>query len=395
MVTQMPWERLALAVLVALVAALAFFPTLRLRHRLQTAAWLGCSAVVGLSPCLIPLDAPSLRFVASLFTITLLVKLYDVHRESRLCLSLGFWVYMAYLPNGFWLVLRRKPDPPSIGHDFLSLGLRAPAALLLIVICVFLFQIDWSSSVALEYVLKVSAVVSAIVLATNAAAAGYRLVGGVASDFMGNPLIAPTPADFWRRWNIPAHQFLEEYAFKPAGGLRKPIRATLITFGISGIVHEYVFGIAAGRIQGWQFLFFIVQGVAVIATMRIRPKGRLVLLCVAATFVFNMASSVLFFVSVNRVVPFYSSPVQDHCAWLDHPDRSPSLPGGAEQNERRRAGCEVHRHSATPAGADDDIRVVPVGLGDLDCLEVLVRPGGIDDLVVVLGEEGRFHTTRD
>jgi D-alanyl-lipoteichoic acid acyltransferase DltB (MBOAT superfamily) len=169
--------------------------------------------------------------------------------------------------------------------------------------------VNWSSvPFPLEHVLKVAVVTSAVVLMTNAVAAAYRLVGGVAIDFMRNPLAAPTPADFWRRWNVPAQQFLNEYAFTPAGGPRRAARATLVTFGISGMVHEYVFGIASGCVQGWQLLFFMLQGVTVVATMRIRPRGRITLLWIAGTWVFNLASSFLFFLSVNQVLPFYWMP---------------------------------------------------------------------------------------
>jgi hypothetical protein len=304
----MPWDRLALAVVVAFVAALAFYPALRLPHRSRAIIWLGCSTIVGLSPCLISLNATPLRFLASLLAITLLVKLYDVHREVRLGLHLSLWSYLAYLPNGFWLVLRRKPKRPSMSQDLWNLGLRAPAALLSVIVCLMLLQSNWRVSFAFEHILKVSAVVSVVVLTGNAMAAVYRLLGGVALDFMCNPFLAPTPADFWRRWNVPAQQFFNEYAFKPAGGLRNPTRATLITFGVSGMVHEYVFGIAAGRVQGWQLLFFMVQGFAAVATMSIRPKGRIALLWIAGTWAFNWASSVFFFMSVDQIRPFYWIP---------------------------------------------------------------------------------------
>jgi MBOAT, membrane-bound O-acyltransferase family len=305
----MAWDRLGVAVVMAFGAALAFYAALRLAHRGRTFAWLGCSAIVGLSPCVIHLTDTPLRFLVSLFAISLLVKLYSAYRQPQIGLDLGFWSYAANLPNGFWLVQGTKPSRPPMNHDLRRLGFRAPLALLSVVLSFFLFHLDWSTcSFVLEHVLKVTAVVTVVVLTTNATAAVYRLVGGEALDFMRNPFLARTPADFWRRWNVPAHQFLNEYVFKPAGGLRKPIRATLITFGMSGLVHEYVFGIAAGRVQGWQLFFFLVQGIAVVATMNLKPQGRLVPFCVAGTWVWNLASSVLFFVSVNQVVPFYSFP---------------------------------------------------------------------------------------
>jgi D-alanyl-lipoteichoic acid acyltransferase DltB (MBOAT superfamily) len=123
---------------------------------------------------------------------------------------------------------------------------------------------------------------------------------------MLNPAMARTPADFWRRWNRPAQQFFHEYPFRAAGGAHRPIRGTLWAFVVSGLVHEYVFGIAAGAVQGWQMLFFGLHGLAAVATSRLRPRGWLVLPFVGSTIVFNIVLAVLFFKSVNSVLPFYS-----------------------------------------------------------------------------------------
>ncbi len=120
-----------------------------------------------------------------------------------------------------------------------------------------LWRLEWSTvPFAIEHALKVSAVVFAVVLTADASAAAYRLLGGTALDPMGNPITARTPADFWRGWNRPAQQFLHEYVFMPAGGFRRAVRATLTTFGVSGLVHEYVFGIAAGASRVASFSFF-------------------------------------------------------------------------------------------------------------------------------------------
>src|SRR5262249_40362898 len=136
-------------------------------------------------------------------------------------------------------------------------------------------------------------------------AAGLRLLGGRTREPTDNPILARTPADFWRRYNRPAQQFLAEDVFKPLGGLRAPIRATLATFAISGGVHEYGFGIAIERVQGYQMAFFLLQGAAVAATMRVRPKGWRQVPWIAATIAFNLATATLFFASVGEVFPFY------------------------------------------------------------------------------------------
>jgi hypothetical protein len=51
----------------------------------------------------------------------------------------------------------------------------------------------------------------------------------------------------------------------------RPVRATIVTFLVSGVIHEYVFDLAAGRVLGSQMLFFTIHGLAVVATLRLRP----------------------------------------------------------------------------------------------------------------------------
>src|SRR5260370_20964948 len=87
---------------------------------------------------------------------------------------------------------------------------------------------------------------------------------------------------------------------KPAHGFRAPIRATLLTFAVSALVHEYVFGIVLGRVQGYQTVFFLLQGCAAAATLRIRPNGWSAMLWGAATLGFNLATAVFFFASVKN-----------------------------------------------------------------------------------------------
>jgi len=303
----MQWNRLVLAAAVAIAATFGFYPAMRLGRSWRTCAWLVCSAVVALSPAIVPLDFTSLRFVASLLAITLLVKLFDMHQAAQSERLPDFSSYAGYVSDIFWLVFRERPNRRSVGHDVWRLLRTGPAAAFAILLCVVLFRLDWARiPFTVEHCAKAPAVVLAVALTLNAIAVVYRLLGGMAMDPMGDPLAARTPADFWRRWNRPTHQFLQAYAFNPAGGRRHAIRATLVTYAVSGIVHEYVFGIAAGRIQGCQMLFFILQGCAVAATLNLRPRGRRAIFWIAATWVFELATSILFFASVNQVLPFYS-----------------------------------------------------------------------------------------
>jgi D-alanyl-lipoteichoic acid acyltransferase DltB (MBOAT superfamily) len=123
---------------------------------------------------------------------------------------------------------------------------------------------------------------------------------------MHRPYLARTPADFWRRYNRNFQQFFAEDLFKSLDHrLGGPARIVIV-FLFSAVLHEYVFGIATGRIQGYQTAFFLLQGVAVAGTARARPIGRLAILWAAATAVFMLLSSMVFFASMQGVVPFYA-----------------------------------------------------------------------------------------
>src|SRR5260221_14639525 len=96
---------LAAAIFVTHLAALAFYPALRLRGLFRALAWGACTTVVALSPCLVPLGSTGLRQVASMVAIALLVKLYDAYQSGDLARQRGVLFYAAWLPNPCWLVL--------------------------------------------------------------------------------------------------------------------------------------------------------------------------------------------------------------------------------------------------------------------------------------------------
>jgi D-alanyl-lipoteichoic acid acyltransferase DltB (MBOAT superfamily) len=144
----------------------------------------------------------------------------------------------------------------------------------------------------------------------RSAIAIVRLAGGVMRDFSDGPLLARTPADFWRRYNRVFHQYFYENVFKRAGGRRSPAAATMLIFAISGLIHEYVFGLGIGRLQGFQMAFFLLEGAAVAATLRVRPKRpATVAVAITATLAFNALVSFFFFLSFHAIVPLYANPL--------------------------------------------------------------------------------------
>ena len=86
--------------------------------------------------------------------------------------------------------------------------------------------------------------------------------------------------------------------------------ALLAVFVFSGLLHEYLFAAALGRVQGFQLAFFLLQGAAVALTLRVKPDRTI---GVGFTFTFNALTSILFFASVHGVVPFYEDGIP---GWL-------------------------------------------------------------------------------
>ena len=293
----------------ALAAGASYYP-LRYQVRVRR-IWISRVLLVAVlfSPLLVPRWAPLVRFAATLVAITISVKLYDLPLGADSEQPQRFFGFLAYLLHPFALVWAKRPvNPASRRDDVLQLTTGLLLAHVTVGLLVAIFRVDWRRhSFALEHCTKLIAVFLFVLVATNAMAAAFRLAGQPAMNFCGNFFFARTPAEFWRLYNRPVCQFFYEHVFKPLDGRRRPIRATLLTFGISGIIHEYVFDISAGRIFGLQMAFFLIQGVAAALTLRLRPRGFAALVGVALTLAFNLATGLLFFACMNALFPFYAA----------------------------------------------------------------------------------------
>ena len=220
-----------------------------------------------------------------------------------------------FLFNAFSLVHRNliHQPPPDNRHELRTMVRASPGLVAGLIVAVLVFRADWSRlGFWPEHAAKAVAFFLVLVPLVAAFGAAWRLAGLPGREHMNNPFAARTPADFWRRYNRPVHEFLRNDVFHAAAARRADrhasLRATLATFVLSAAVHEYVFTIPVGRVQGYQTAFFLVQGLAVWATLRVKPKGWRIVPWVAATFVFNIVTGALFFASLNHVVPFYQHP---------------------------------------------------------------------------------------
>jgi hypothetical protein len=307
----LPLMWLLVALVSAYLTAIAAYPALSLKRPLRNVVIAGFLLLLAISPLWIPSTARVGRFFATFAVFTLMAKLYDLHVGSRGSRPPPFRTYLGYLPNWFWLVYRADPGAPGSASGNLRKLARATGKVILALVpSVLAFRINWESTpFLLEHAVKGSAVFMTLVPVTAMVTALLRLGGAKARDFMDRPFLASTPAEFWQRYNRPTGQFFYEDVFKPFGGRRTPLRATFATFAVSALLHEYVFGIILGRVQGYQTLFFLIQGLAVMSTLRMRPTGWKKWAGIALTLSFNLISSLLFCASVNQIIPLYSRPM--------------------------------------------------------------------------------------
>jgi hypothetical protein len=274
--------------------------------------WCGLlCAAMAVSPLAIPAERRLLRFLAAMTVASQGAKLYDHRLDCLRGRKTRLREYLGFLVNPFVIVRRcltLEPRPPRTKNlQGLVGGICGLAAG--VVLCRHVFVIDWSNIPFLvEHSAKMFAFYVALFSGLSAGSAGWRLLGGSARDYMNRPYLARTPGGFWRRYNRISQQFFAEDIFKSLDHRLGGPDRILTVFVVSAVVHEYVFGIATGRIQGYQTAFFLLQGVAVTATARVRPRGRLAILWATATALFMLVSSTLFFASMQGVVPFYARP---------------------------------------------------------------------------------------
>jgi hypothetical protein len=305
---------MAAGLLVVAAAAALAYAALGIGARCRAAAVIGLIGIVLLTPLLAPVDRPVLRLGSSMVAITMTVKLVDLLFHTSRRRRPGIREYAAFLPNPFGHVLRRLDDEPrpSWRSDLLRAASSAVGAVVLSVGFAGLFLVDWRRYPFLaEHSAKVLAFFGSLTLLAAVASSAWRLAGGRARDAMNFPVLARTPAELWRRYNRPAAQFFHEDVFLPLGGRRRPVLAVIGVFVVSAAVHEYVFWPPIGRVQGYQTAFFLVQGLAVLLTRRLRPRGLSAAVGILGTLAFNLITSVLFFASVGQFIPFYDSRRQE------------------------------------------------------------------------------------
>jgi alginate O-acetyltransferase complex protein AlgI len=93
----------------------------------------------------------------------------------------------------------------------------------------------------------------------------WRHNGIKATPLMQNPIAATSLTEFWgRRWNTAFHELAFRFTFRPLRRWTTPAIATLLVFGLSGLIHDAVISFPARGGYGLPTLYFLTQGLGAI-----------------------------------------------------------------------------------------------------------------------------------
>ena len=321
-----PRQLALLSMSISVSATVCFYLVLRQARRTDQADHAGQATRVLLAllfvlalavPFMVPaaLTAVS-RFLVALFALLLAFKMWDLQMSVGRCELPRPPQFFAYLANLYLLVWRKRnvERQPTRWRNLRNLLLAILNFLGAIATIILLHRFDWSGVPFLfAHALIAICLLWLVVGELDMLVAIIRLFGAYSVEANDKPYLARTPAEFWRRYNRVIGQFLHENVFKLGNGRRHPLRATMLAFFVSGLFHEYLFWLAIGRSPGLQMTFFLLQGAAVAATLRVRPKGPSSICWWLLTWTFMLLSSVPFFTSFEHMIPVYPVPLP---AWL-------------------------------------------------------------------------------
>lgn len=280
---------------------------------LSIATW--CSAAGCLMcPLWIPASAVGLRAAAVFVSAELVFKMVDFLRHRGKTWTDGsegeyvdFLIPVPVLAVVYPEHKRRLivPDRPG-PHWGRIFGGSVTAALGLALMRLLSKSAVVQESPLLDHLIRVMLFIPVIESISRVLYGIERLMGFDVKPIVRNAYTSRSVSEFWQRYNYRLHDWLFRNIFQTTGGRLSPNRSMLLAFVFSGVFHEAAFALATSRWTGYQFLFFAIQGPAVLITRpleRLAQRGGLMgrLMAHGVTILFLSVTSVLFFHGVSEV----------------------------------------------------------------------------------------------
>ncbi|HVJ86466.1 MAG TPA: MBOAT family O-acyltransferase [Caulifigura sp.] len=324
----LPWPgvvfaRLGMSLAVAWAIVLAFraiqSASGRVRGTLTGAAVLG----LALAPVLVPEGFPGARSLAVFVCFDAIFRIIDVTRRAGEdpAIRCGLVNDLKFF-NPFPVLLvtaEERAASERVTSPIAPAVARSVVGLILFLLAWgALFRMQQSavlrSSFVLDHVVKTALFAVTLEIIGLLAAGLERLAGFDPPRLMNGILLARTPAEFWLRYNTRVHMWLVRNVFRRVGAGRHPVRAVVIVFFVSAVLHEAAFDIALSRVDGYQFVFFMLQIPAVLVSPALERSAKrgvaAQVLAHALTVVWFAVTTVFFFRGIGEIFPFfYSAPL--------------------------------------------------------------------------------------
>lgn len=108
----------------------------------------------------------------------------------------------------------------------------------------------------------------------NLSAGVGRLAGAACNELFQAPLFSRSLSEFWgKRWNLAFCEMTALTVYRPLRGVTGPGAALLVSFLLSGLLHETAISLPVRRGYGFPLVYFLVQGLVVLAEGGMRRSG--------------------------------------------------------------------------------------------------------------------------
>jgi len=227
---------------------------------------------IGLSLAwVVPEDLPWLRFLVLIPCFAAIGKTWEfcsgkLRNQEMLASSGRRVLWLVVMQNVTW------PEGPEATSAARRVGVQV-AGRALAKAGVVLALLALNSAISLHHNLWLSTLWMSFFLyfffsvIIDATSVPFRLAGLQLSEVFNAPPLARNPREFWsRRWNLWFSEVSNLLIFQPLGGVRRPLLGVSAVFVFSALLHEYMVWVALTRPDGRMTAFFLIHGVATIAT---------------------------------------------------------------------------------------------------------------------------------